>query len=308
MKVERTIAKRIVLHISRGTVHNGPGIRTLILFKGCPLRCLWCSTPESQMSKPEIAVFPNKCIQSGKCIPVCQLNAIHLSNNIISIDRSICNKCGECALICSSEAITLLGQSMTIEDLLKESIKDAAIFKQSGGGVTLSGGEPLLNPGFAGELINALKAEGISVGVDTCGHVPWANLQTVLPNIDFFLWDIKHMNPEKHAEFTGVSNELILSNARAVSEKNIPIYIRVPVIPGYNDSEENIRATADFARGLSSVIEINLLPLHHLGKSRYDSLDRVYPITDIPLIPDSVMQNMKQLVESYQLKCNIRGL
>ena len=186
-------------------------------------------------------------------------------------------------------------------------MKDDVIYKQSGGGVTLSGGEPLLYPDFTRELTSALKGEGISIGVDTCGQVPWVNVQAVLSNIDFFLWDIKHMNPEKHAEFTGVSNELILNNARAVSEENIPIYIRVPVIPGYNDSEENIRATADFARNLSSVVEISLLPLHHLGKSRYDSLNRDYPTIDIPLIPDSVMMDMKQLIESYQLKCNLRG-
>jgi pyruvate formate lyase activating enzyme len=196
---------------------------------------------------------------------------------------------------------------MTVEDILKESIKDDVIYRQSGGGVTLSGGEPLLYPGFARKLASALKEEGINVGVDTCGYVPWKNLQTILPFIDFFLWDIKHINPEKHAEFTGVSNELILSNVRAVSERNVPIYIRIPIIPGYNDSEENIGAIADFAGSLSSVIEINLLPVHHLGKSRYESINRVYPLTDIPLIPDSVMVNKKQLVESYQLKCNICG-
>lgn len=259
------------------------------------------------MPEPEIAVFPNRCINCDKCVPVCRVNAIQLSNNIISINRSICDNCGECAQVCYSEAIKLLGQSMTVEDLLKEAIKDAVLYKESGGGVTLSGGEPLLDPDFAGELAGALKEEGINVGVDTCGHVPWRNIQAVLPNVDFFLWDIKHMNPEKHAEFTGVSNELILNNARAASEENIPIYIRVPVIPGYNDSEENIMATADFARGLSSVIELSLLPLHHLGKSRYDSLNRGYPLKDIPLIPDSIMQNMKQNVESCQLKCNICG-
>ena len=259
------------------------------------------------MSKPEIAVFPGKCIQCGKCVPLCPLNAISLLNNVLSINRSICNDCGDCARVCYSEAIKLLGSSMTVEDLVQEAKKDAIIYKHSGGGVTLSGGEPLLEPDFTGELIKALKEEGISVGVDTCGHVPWANIEHMLTDIDFFLWDIKHMNPEKHAEFTGVSNKLILSNARAVSSRNIPLYIRVPVIPGYNDSEENIRDTSEFARSLSSVVEVSLLPLHHLGKARYESLNRVYHIDDIPLVPDNVMQDMKQLVESYQLKCNIVG-
>ena len=306
-KAKKTEAKRIVLNISRMTTHNGPGIRTLILFKGCPLRCLWCSTPESQISKPEIAVFPGKCIQCGKCVPVCPVNAVSLLNNVLSINRSICNSCGECARICYSEAIKLLGSSMAVADLLQEVKKDAVIYKHSGGGVTLSGGEPLLEPDFTGELIKAFKEEGISVGIDTCGHVPWASIERMLANIDFFLWDIKHMNPEKHAEFTGVSNKLILSNARAISRKNIPLYIRVPVIPGYNDSEENIRDTSEFARSLSSLVEVSLLPLHHLGQVRYESLNRVYPIAHVPLISDGVIENLKQVVESYQLKCNIVG-
>ncbi len=180
-------------------------------------------------------------------------------------------------------------------------------YKHSGGGVTISGGEPLLDIDFTMKLLRSFKEEGISVGVNTCGHVPWARIQPILPYIDFFLWDIKHMNPEKHKELTGVSNKLILSNAKAVAEKGTPLYIRIPVIPGYNDSEENIRATCEFARGLSSVVEVDLLPLHHLGKARYESLNRPYPIAGIPLIPDHVMQGLKQLVESYGLKCSIGG-
>jgi pyruvate formate lyase activating enzyme len=196
---------------------------------------------------------------------------------------------------------------MTIEELLEEAKKDIVFYKNSGGGVIISGGEPLLNPDFTMKLLQALKEEGISVGIDTCGHVPWASIEQMLPYIDFFLWDIKHMDPETHKELTGVSNKLILSNARSVSEKNIPLYIRVPVIPGYNDSEENIRATCEFAQGLSSVVEVHLIPLHHLGKARYDSLDRSYPIADIPLIPDSVLQDMKRLVESYGFTCIIQA-
>jgi pyruvate formate lyase activating enzyme len=196
---------------------------------------------------------------------------------------------------------------MTIDELLEEAKKDVAFYRHSGGGVIISGGEPLLNPDFTLKLLRALGGEGINVGVDTCGHVPWASIEPMLPYIDFFLWDIKHMDPEKHRELTGVSNKLILSNARSISEKNIPLYIRVPVIPGYNDSEENIRTTCEFAQGLSSVVEVNLIPLHHLGKARYDSLSRPYPIPNIPLIPDSVFQNMKRLVESYGFMCSIQA-
>jgi pyruvate formate lyase activating enzyme len=304
---EAATAKRLVLSINRMTIHNGPGIRTLILFKGCPLHCLWCSTPEAQKDETEIALYPDRCIHCGQCVPVCPTNAINLTTEMIHINRAICDNCGKCAQVCYTEAIRLLGKEMTIEELLTEAKRDAIVYKHSRGGVTISGGEPLLHPEFTQELLRAFKEEKISVGVDTCGHVPWTNIEKVLPYVDFFLWDIKHMNREEHRKFTGVSNELILSNARLVSERNVPLYIRVPVIPGYNDSEENIRAICEFARDLSSLVNIDLLPLHHLGKARYDSLNLAYPIASIPLIPDSVLQSIKRLVESYQLNCSIVG-
>jgi len=300
-------AKRLVLSIDRMTVHNGPGIRTLILFKGCPLHCLWCSTPEAQKEEAEIALYPGRCNHCEQCVPVCPTNAINITSETVNINRAKCNNCGKCVQVCYTEAIKLLGQEMTIEELLAEVKKDTVVYKHSRGGVTVSGGEPLLHPEFTRELLRALKQENISVGADTCGHVPWTNIEKVLPYIDFFLWDIKHMNDEEHRKFTGVSNELILSNARSVSERSIPLYIRLPVIPGYNDSEENIRATCEFARDLSSLVSIDLLPLHHLGKARYASLNLAYPIPDIPLVPDSVLHNIKRLVESYQLNCSIIG-
>jgi pyruvate formate lyase activating enzyme len=219
----------------------------------------------------------------------------------------VCDGCGKCAQVCYPEAIKLLGKEMSIEELLTEAKKDAVLYKHSRGGVTISGGEPLLHPEFTQELLRAFKKENISVGVDTCGHVPWTNIEKVLPYIDFFLWDIKHMNSEKHRKYTGVSNKLIISNARSVAERNIPLYIRVPLIPGYNDSEENIRATCKFARDLPSLVNVDLLPLHHLGKARYASLNLAYPIAGIPLIPDSVLHNIKRLVESYHLNCDIIG-
>jgi len=307
MGPETSSAKRVVLSITRMTVHNGPGMRTLILFKGCPLHCLWCSTPESQKSEPEIAVFPDKCILCNQCVPSCPSDAISLTDKTLCINRSLCDSCGRCATVCYAEAIRILGQPMSIEELLAEVLKDMIFYRHSGGGVTLSGGEPLLDIEFTKKLLQAFKEDNINTGIDTCGNVPWAIIEQILPKVDFFLWDIKHMDAEKHRKLTGVSNELILSNARTVSEQSVPIYIRLPLIPGYNDSEENIRATCEFASGLSSLVQFDILPLHHLGKARYDSLDRSYPIADIPLIPDSVLQDTKRLVESYGLQCIIQA-
>ncbi len=298
---------RLVLSITRMTIHNGPGMRTLILFKGCPLHCLWCSTPESQKTEPEIGVYPAKCIQCGLCLPVCSVNAISLADGKLSIDRTLCNSCGKCAEVCNAKAIEVLGHRMTIAQIIAEVKKDEIVFKYSHGGVTISGGEPLFDTGFALKLLRAFREEGINTGVDTCGQIPWSALEPMLPYVDFFLWDIKHMDPKKHKMLTGVSNELILSNAMAVSERHVPLYIRIPIIPGCNDSEENIRATCEFAVKLSSVVEVDIMPLHHLGKARYDSLNRPYPIANLALIPDDVIQGIKRLIESYGLKCVIEA-
>ena len=289
------------------TLHNGPGIRTVILLKGCPLHCLWCSTPESQSTEIEVAVYPDRCTLCERCIPVCDLRAVSLTEGMIGIDRIKCNNCIGCAEVCHAEAIMRLGREMSVEELVAQSKKDMVFYKHSGGGVTLSGGEPLLKPVFTGRLLRALKEEGINVGVDTCGHVPWEHIEPVLGDVDFFLWDLKHMDPEIHRKLTGVTNELILSNVRAVSMQSIPIYIRVPLITGYNDSDDNIRHMCEVVLELSSVVKVELLPLHHLGQARYQSLNRHYPISGLPLVPADILESKKQIVESYGLKCDIVG-
>ena len=301
------VKKRLVISITRMTVHNGPGIRTLILLKGCPLRCIWCSTPESWKESPEIAFYPDNCILCNDCLPVCPKNAITTGDKAVVIDRELCDSCGRCADVCNTEALRLLGQQYTADELVCEVKKDEIVYKHSGGGVTVSGGEPLLEPEFATELLRALKQNGVNTGADTCGFVSRNNIEAVLPYIDFFLWDIKHMDDDTHRKLTGVSNRLILDNLRFVSDNNIPVYLKIPVIPGYNDSEENLRAVCDFARNLPSLVEINLLPLHHLGKARYTALGLEYPIDGIPFIQDDVLTEMKHLVESYGPKCSIIG-
>ncbi len=294
---------RNIVSITRTTIHNGPGIRTLILFKGCPLHCLWCSTPESQKDFPELAIFQAKCIQCDQCLPVCPKNAIRMADKTLIVDRNECNSCGRCVEVCSAEALRIIGRPMTVEALVEEAKKDEVFFRKSNGGVTISGGEPLLDLEFNLKLLPRFKEEGISVGVDTCGYVPRDHIEPLLPDIDFFLWDIKHMDPAAHQKLTGVSNRQILNNARSIAARGIPLYIRVPVIPGCNDSIENLRETCEFSKSLASVVEIDLLPLHHLGKARYLSLDREYAIDGLELIPENVLQNLKKLVESYGLRC-----
>jgi pyruvate formate lyase activating enzyme len=297
----------LVLGIMRMTIHNGPGFRTLVLFKGGPLRCLWCSTPEGQNPDPEIALYPEKCTRCGSCVSVCPLIAISLTGETVCLNRSLCNICGKCVEVCYPGAIEVLGQAMTVGDLLREVKKDAVLYKHSGGGVTISGGEPLQEVEFVENFLRACQEEAISVGVDTCGHVPWENIERVLPYVDFFLWDIKHIDPEKHREMTGVYNKLILSNVRAVSERGIPLYIRIPLIPGYTDSEENIRGICELVRSLGSTVRVDLLPMHHLGKARYESLNRPYPMADVSPISDEALEKLRQMVESYGFRCDIGG-
>jgi pyruvate formate lyase activating enzyme len=304
---EVVVKKRMVIGITRMTVHNGPGIRTLILFKGCPLRCVWCSTPESWNESPEIAFYPDRCILCGECISVCPRNALTAGDKAVIINRELCDNCGRCISVCYTEALRLVGRQYTVDELIHEVKKDQVLYKHSGGGVTVSGGEPLLEPGFAQELFRSFKQNGINTGVDTCGFVPRENIESVLPYVDFFLWDIKHMDDNIHREFTGVHNRLILDNLSFASDNSVPIYIRLPIIPGYNDSRDNLRAVCEFAKDLSSLVEINILPLHHLGKARYTALGLEYPINGIPLIQDEALQEIKKLVESYGLMCNIIG-
>ncbi len=301
------VKKRLVIDITRMTVHNGPGIRTVIFFKGCPLRCLWCSTPESQKETPEIALFPEKCIGCGDCLPVCPRAALSPEGESVVLNRSLCDNCGTCASVCYAEALKKIGHPYTVDELVREVIKDKVIYRHSGGGVTISGGEPLLYPDFTFDLLKELKKNGIGTGVDTCGFVPRENIESVLPYVDFFLWDIKHMDREKHIEYTGVSNDLILDNLRFVSEKGIPVYLRLPLIPGYNDSDDNLLDMCQLTKSLPSLVEVHLLPMHHLGSARYAALGREYPIEGLPLFHQDILTRMKRLVESTGLTCNIVG-
>lgn len=300
---------RYVLGINRATIHNGPGYRSLILFKGCNMKCLWCSTPESQAFTPELGFYSRNCIECNYCIQDCKLNAINVSPiNKIKIDRKVCNNCGDCVVRCYPEALKLMGQAMTVEEVLDVLLRDKIFYERTGGGVTLSGGEPLLcNIHYTVELCKRLKKENISIGVQTCGYVPFQNIEAVLPYIDFFCWDIKIMDSEKHMLYTGVSNELILENLLKVSEYGTPLYMRFPIIPGYTDSEENIRTICEFCTQLKSVKNLDILPVHHMGKIKYASLDRPYLINDVELIPNERMHNIRDIVCSYGFACKIGG-
>ncbi len=307
---DETSARAIILRISGSAIHDGPGIRTVVALKGCPLRCQWCSTPESQKNGPEIAYYPGKCTGCIRCITLCPENAIGFSGHIVSVDREHCNNCGLCASVCDPQALVVLGSEMTAYDVAAEVMKDAVFFRLSGGGAVVSGGEPLLNVDFTTELTRLLKEQGVNTGIDTCGYVPWANIEKVLPYTEFFLWDVKVMDREEHKRLTGVYNDLILSNLRRVSQAGTMVYLRYPVIPGLTDSDDNLQAIRDLAKELISLsspskVKLHLLPVHHLGMARYESLGRPYPIDWNTYVADEEMNRMKSAVEVSGIECSL---
>ena len=281
-------AKGLIYDIKHFAVHDGPGVRTTIFLKGCPLRCLWCHSPESQEAKPQIAFNPNRCIGCGSCVESCQVGALLSPGNI---DAGKCTLCGSCVEECYSNALEMIGKYVHVVYILNAVERDRAVIEKSGGGVTISGGEPLSQPDFTLRLLTTLKEEGYHTALDTCGHAPKDVLENMLPYVDLLLYDVKHMNPERHRELTGVSNDTILSNLRHVAKRKKRIHIRMPLIPGVNDSEENLENTCSFIKSLDMVDTIELLPYHRLGVSKYSAINKEFVLKQLlPHEPDELFR------------------
>jgi pyruvate formate lyase activating enzyme len=302
--------KGVVLNIERFAIHDGPGIRTVVFVKGCPLRCLWCSTVDSQLMSPEMEYFANKCIKCKKCVEVCPTNAIRESDtDEIVTDRRYCDNCGKCAEVCSTGARKMVGEEMTVGQVLEEIEKDTLFYSNSGGGITLSGGEPTMQPEFSLGLLKTCKERGIHTAMETCGYVKWDILDEMLQYLDLVYMDIKHISPVEHKKLTTKGNRLILENARRVAAKypGKPLIIRVPVIPGYNDTDENIASTAQFVRQLRRDCKIELLPYHKLGVPKYKALSKDYPLPDLEPPSEYHLRALKELVKSYGVQAQMGG-
>jgi len=296
--------KGVVFNIQRYSIHDGPGIRTTVFLKGCPLSCLWCQNPESQSIKPEIFYNVERCVGCGKCITVCPAKAIEMGDAKVITDRNICTGCGSCVDACPEEARELMGKYMTVEEVVEEVMKDDIFYQRSGGGVTLSGGEPFTQWKFSANILKHCKEKSAHTAIETCGYAPWKTMEQVLQYTDLVLYDLKHMDPKEHMKLTGVSNELILENVRRIwHERHIPIWIRVPVIPGYNDSPANIDALAGFVvNELSPFLQIHLLPYHRLGESKVQQLEKPGPKLSADPPDEAHMQSLKEIVEARGLK------
>jgi len=298
--------KANIFNIQKFSVHDGPGIRTTIFFKGCPLRCLWCHNPESQNGKNQMLLDRDKCILCGNCVRVCSQGAVKIENNVPVTDMDKCIGCRQCEIYCIPGARELVGREYTVEEVMKEVLKDEVFYNQSGGGVTLSGGEPLFQIDFVEELLVKLKGKNIHTAVDTCGAVNFENIRRVSAYTDVFLYDIKLMDDKKHKEFTGVSNKLILDNLRKLSEIHKNINLRMPIIEGVNADVKHIEDTMDFIKGLN-IVKINLLPYHDIAKHKYKKLDIPYEEDKMSKPSEDKMQHFKEMLEKEGYEVKIGG-
>lgn len=270
-----------VFNIQRFSVNDGPGIRTTVFLKGCMLNCLWCHNPESKSSKPQLMFHAGQCIGCGACVQACPLGLHSFAENgEHRIDREKCVACGKCVDACVG-ALEIAGKNMSVEEVLKEVLKDKAFYDNSQGGMTVSGGEPLMQPDFTLELFKAAKAAGLHTCIETCGFAKWELIEKLLPYVDLFLWDVKESDSGKHREFTGVPNEQILENLHRLNASGAQIVLRCPIIPGYNDRPEHLKHIGELAEALSGVIRVDVEPYHPLGKSKSEDLGQTYALGEM---------------------------
>ncbi len=290
-----------VFDIRKYSIHDGPGIRTTVFFKGCPLECRWCHNPEGRSHQPELIFRPARCILCDDCLQVCPHDAVSRVGDVILVDRARCQVSGECAVVCNAEALQVVGRVMTVQQVVAELEHDTIFYEQSGGGVTFGGGEPLAQPRFLRELLVACRSRSLHTAVDTTGFTPWKVLDEIRQNVDLFLYDLKLFDETRHRKWTGVSNATILTNLRKLSELGHKIIIRIPIIPGINDDEENLRQTGSFLSSLPNVPPVELLPYHNIAEGKYAGMGMNYELTGIHAPAQGQMQTVIALLTGYGL-------
>jgi pyruvate formate lyase activating enzyme len=281
----------ITFNLQQFSTEDGPGIRTTVFLKGCIMRCAWCHNPEGLSHAPDLVWYDTRCIAARNCLAACPQAALALTPQGMTIDRKHCTVCGDCARACPSGALEVIGQSWTPDSLLQELLKDQVFYETSGGGITFSGGEPMLQDDFLAEILPLCRQHGLHVALDTCGAVAWSRYERVLPWIDLVLFDLKLIDPRQHLAATGHSNEHILENARLISKHGVPMWVRTPVVPGYTDSMANITGIGHFINhNLPTVQRWDLLAYTNLGRPKYHRLDRPYLLETTPLLRRDEME------------------
>lgn len=298
-----------VFNVQGYSIHDGPGIRTTVFLKGCPLRCLWCQNPESQQRRPELFFDADRCTGCGRCVPACPAGAVSLRDARSHTDRTRCDGAGRCAAACPAGARSLAGREMSVDEVFDAVAADRPFYRQSGGGVTVSGGEPLAQPRFVAELLRRCRDDGMHTALDTCGHAAWSSAAPVFAQADLVLYDFKHMDTVRHQRLTGAPNGLILDNARRLHhELGKPIAARVPLIPGCNDDAANLEATARFiAEQLSRQVPVHLNAYHRFGQGKHRQLQRPGAAFSAPLPDAAQLDAARRGFEAFGLTVHIGG-
>jgi len=308
---KREVLTGLVSDFQRFSIHDGPGIRTIVFLSGCPLHCVWCQNPETIAPRPEIMLIPNNCIGCGSCEEVCPNHCISRDANgkVHSIDRDRCAlpECGKCQRVCYANAINISGRYLTVSEIMNEVEKDRQFFERTGGGVTFSGGEPLAQPKFLLELAREAKLRKLHTAIETSGYAKWAVFRPILGFLDIVLYDLKLMNSEEHRRHTGVPNIIILENLRRIDQLGIPIRVRLPLLPGVNDSIENTRATAAFAASLANLEALDILPYHRMGEPKWGQLGQPYKLHGVEPHKKEKLDEMVAIAQEYGIEVTLGG-
>jgi pyruvate formate lyase activating enzyme len=308
MMIER---KAVIFNIQKYNMYDGPGVRTLVFFKGCPLRCKWCSNPEGQKQKPQVLFKKDLCVNCGACVSVCPVGVHKISpeTGLHEIDYSVdCIGCRKCENACTESALSVVGETKTISELMAIIEEDMPFYEVSGGGLTLGGGEVLMQPEAAAALFMACKQRGINTAIETCGYAKAEALLKVAEFTDLFLFDMKHMNSERHHELTGVRNETILCNLETLLNNRFNVKVRMPLLKNVNDSEEEISQLIDFLtpfRDYRNFKGIDLLPYHKLGVNKYNQLGMIYPIEGDPSLSDEDLERIEGWIKKYNFPVSV---